>query len=133
MENNGTKTLFANNIQNKRERERERSVLSLNRSVNLLPSSEQKVKLYHLPSKFIWNKDSPAQYEFELHNTHVENMIDSFLLTSFSEEKKMINLATEQLIHIFSTVVRKALRKRKHCRCKKEIAKADWFDKECQN
>ncbi len=44
----------------------------------------------------------------------------------------MINLATEQLIHIFSTVVRKALRKRKHCRCKKEIAKADWFDKECQ-
>ncbi len=65
--------------------------------------------------------------------THVENMIDSFILTSFGEEKKTINLATEQLTTIFSTVVRKALRKRKHYRCKKEIAKTGWFDKECQN
>ncbi len=30
--------------------------------------------------------------------THVENMIDSFILTSFGEEKKTINLATEQLL-----------------------------------
>ncbi len=30
-------------------------------------------------------------------------------------------------------MVRKAPRKRKHYRCKKEIAKAGWFDKECQN
>jgi len=60
-------------------------------------------------------------------------MIDSFVLTSFDEEKKSINFATEQLTTIFSTVVRKALRKRKHYRCKKEIAKAGWFDKECQN
>ncbi len=59
-------------------------------------------------------------------------MIDSFLLSSFGEEKKTINLATEQLIKKNSTVVRKALRKRKHYRCKKEIAKAGWFDKECQ-
>ncbi len=68
--------------------------------------------------------------EAELHSTHVENMIDSFLLTSFDEEKKSINFATEQLTTIFSTVVRKALRKRKLYRCKKEIAKAGWFDKE---
>ncbi len=60
-------------------------------------------------------------------------MIDSFLLTSFDKEKKSINFATEQLTTIFSTVVRKALRKRKHYRCRKEIAKAGWFDKECQN
>ncbi len=108
-------------------------VLSLNRSGNLLPSSEQKGKLHPLPSKFTWSTDSPAQYEAQLHCTHVENMIDSFVLTSFDEEKKSINLATEQLTTIFSTVVRKALRKRKHYRCKKEIAKAGWFDKECQN
>lgn len=88
-------------------------VLSLNESVNLLPSSDQKVKLYHLPSRFIWRKDSPAQYEAELHSTRVENMIDSFLLTSFSEDKKTINLATHQLTEIFSTVVRVVPEKKK--------------------
>lgn len=108
------------------------TVLSLNRSVNLLPSSDQKVKLYPLPPKFIWSKDSPAQYEAALQSTHVQNMIDSFLLTSFSEEKTTTNLATEQLTKIFSTVVRKALRKRENYRSKKEMANAGWFDKECQ-
>ncbi len=64
--------------ESEREREREHShvVLSLNRSGNLLPSSEQKGKLHPLPSKFTWSKDSPAQYEAQLHSTHVENMID---------------------------------------------------------
>ncbi len=50
-------------------------VLSLNRSGNHLPSSEQKVKLYPFPSRFIWSKDSPAQYKAALPSTQVENMI----------------------------------------------------------
>lgn len=107
-------------------------VISLNRSGNHPPSLEQKVQLYPLPPKFIWSKDSPAQYEAALHSTHTENMIDSFLLTTFSVEKRSINSATKQLTQIFSTVVRKALRKRKNYRCKKETAKDAWFDKDCQ-
>jgi len=107
------------------------TVLSLNRSVSLRPS-DPKAKLHPLPSTFIWGKDSPAQYEAQLHSTRVHNMIDSFLSTSFSEDKKTINLATHQLNEIFYTVARKALRKRKKYRCKKEIAKDGWFDKECE-
>lgn len=107
------------------------TVLSLNRSVNPRPSSDPKVKLHPLPARLIWSKDSPAQYEAQLHSTHVQNMIDSFLFTSFSQEKKTINLATHQLNEIFYTVIRKALSKRKNYRYKKEIAKDDWFDKEC--
>ncbi len=91
-------------------------VLSLNRSVNLLPSSE-KVKLYPLPSKFIWSKDSPDQHEAELHSCGEHDRLISTDFIWWREENNQFR--TGQLIKTFSTVVRKSLRKRKHYRCKK--------------
>ncbi len=100
--------------------------------MNLLPASEKKVKLYPLPSKCIWSKDSPDQHEAELPSCGEHDRL--IILTSFGEEKKTINLATEQLIKNISTVVRKALRKRKHYRCKKKkMAKAGCLIKNAKN
>lgn len=102
------------------------------KKTNSETSIKNQSKLCPLPTQFRWEKNSEQQYQPEINSIETENLLYTFLFTTFTQDREGITLATENLTAIFTSVARKTLKIKKTKKSITKIVKNKWFDKECQ-